>query len=390
MAGFGSRGRRLWSIGVLLGCMASVPALAQSGQDDADMARELNRLTAGVFVLDKALKLDPALRAQAEKMGAAHVARIGTLLPAWIQEERGVQGAGGKTVKAGDIYHAVWARLLNELAIWQVEPGDEAYERATLEALKASSLSCRTPGDTRFPDFSSRIMRMQTMPAPLRQAVLATERRLLEHWGQARTALPQWPDPLPQDAGMAAVARLRAGTEPPPLALSPLLASHLLAERETYQAQPWEIRCAFQHWWLQVSLAQGTPPAQALNAFRYGTLITAADRYGSLFDSQDGGAAKPAASASPGYPALAARFDATGVTKISRRFDAAGKPVQASVTERRITVRGIRGVRPVAFENTFDAPSLRYALEGGPAGKSGTPAPVFEMVWQLDGQGGKP
>jgi hypothetical protein len=272
--------------------------------------------------------------------------------------------------------------LLNELALWQVEPGDAAYEQATLEVLKTSPLACRTAGDTRYHDFSSRIMRVQFMPPERRAAALATERELLEHWGKPRSAVQPWPNPLPQDAGMAAVALIRSGGKRPPLALAPHLASSLLAEREGYNDLAWETKCAFQRWWLLVSLAQGDTTAAALNAFRYGTLITATDRFGRQFESEGEPASKAKASARPGYPKLALHFDVTGSTKVSRWRDASGKPERASVTDRNITVRGIRGVRPVAFENTFDELAAQYALKGG-AATPGNPE-VFEMVWTLE------
>jgi hypothetical protein len=227
------------------------------------------------------------------------------------------------------------------------------------------------------------MMRVQAMPPERRQAALATERELLEHWGKPRPVAQPWPNPLPQDAGMAAVARIRTGGQRPPLALTPHLASNLLAKREGYNDLPWETKCAFQQWWLRVSLAQGEAPAAALNAFRYGTLISATDRFGRVFESEDEQASKGESPARPTYPKMASRFNVTGVTKVSRWFDASGKPDHASVTDRKITVRGIRGTRPVAFENTFDALAVHHALKGGAAAKPGT-AEVFEMVWTLD------
>jgi hypothetical protein len=80
---------------------------------------------------------------------------------------------------------------------------------------------------------------------------------------------------------------------------------------------------------------------------------------------------------------LAARFDVTGVTRVSRWFDATGKPERASVTDRKITVRGIRGARPVAFENTFDAAAVAYALKGREPSGAANPE-VFELAWGLD------
>lgn len=349
------------------------------------MSAQLNADLARSFVLPKALKLDPALRVDADQLGAAHLARIKALVPAWLQEERRAQASAGARANSSDVYFAVWARLLNELALWQLAPGDAAYEKATLEVLKASPLVCRTEGDPRFDDFASRVARLQAMPPAQQKAALDTERQLLNDWGKARAAPPPWPNPLPQEAAMAAIARMRDGGPRTPLALPPFLASSMLAQRETYDEKPWESKCGIQQWWLRVSLAQGDSPAAVLNAFRYGTLITATARFGNMFESVEQQGAAPASGEAPAFPKLAARFDASGVTRISRSFDAAGKPVQASVVERKITVRGIRGARPVAFENTFDAPALSYALNGGGAINTGKPGPqVFELVWQLE------
>jgi hypothetical protein len=46
--------------------------------------------------------------------------------------------ASPRAANPTELYFAVWARLLNELALWQIEPGDPAYERATLAVLKTN------------------------------------------------------------------------------------------------------------------------------------------------------------------------------------------------------------------------------------------------------------
>ena len=312
-------------------------------------------------------------------------------LPAWTAEERRLQAGDGVRTTDNTVYTAVWARILNELALWQLEPGDAAYEKATLEVLKTSPLACEIKADPRVNDFAGRIMRIQAMPPAQRQAALANERRLLEHWAKPRPAIPAWPDPLPQDAAMAAVEKIRDGGERPAPALSPALASELLGKRTAHADLAWQSQCELERWWLRVSLAQGASPETVLNAFRYATLMSAVERYRVDAGSEAGDGARDAANstAPPPYPALAKRFDVTGVTRVSRRFDAAGKPVAASVVERRIKVRGIRGMRPVAFETTFDALALHYALQGGDGGRPGAPLPpVFEMVWTLDAQKG--
>lgn len=396
MSTFSIRMRCLLSACVLA---ASGAAAAAPSEEDAAMARALERDLGMVFTLPPDLKLDPALHAEGDAIAAAHLARMHGLVADWIQEERTLQSGSGGKAPSSAVYYAVFARLLNELALWQLAQGDAAYEKATLDAIQASPAVCTNAGYNRPHDFLTRLGRVQAMPPAARPAALATERRLLEAWGKPRAAPPPWPSPLPQDAGMEAVMRMRAGGARPALALEPVLASYLLAERKGYDSLAWPNRCGFQRWWLAVSLKEGRPAAEVLTAFRYGTLIGANERYGAFFEQENGAdpdKPKPAdPGARPAYPKLAARFDVTGATRVSRRFDAAGKPVQASVTERRIEVRGIRGVRPVAFEDTFDALAVRYALAGGGADQ------VIEMQWRLDPatpaapgagapQGGKP
>lgn len=394
----------LLSIGVLAGSACAAPPAAANApsEEDAAMAQRVERDLGLVFIMPPDIKLDPGLRTEADAIAAAHLTRMHALVPGWIEEERRLQAGPDGKAPSAPVYYAVYARMLNELALWQLAPGDAAYEKATLDAIQATPAVCANAGHDRHHDFLTRIVRVQAMPPQARAAALATERRLLEAWGKPHPAPPPWPNPLPQEVAMEAVAQMRSGGARPPLALSPVLASILLAERERYDSMPWPTRCAFQRWWLGVSLAQGRPAAEALTAFRYGTLITASERFGDAFEREAGStAAKPrtaATAAPPSYPKMAARFDVTGVTRVTRRFDAAGKPVQASVIERRIQVRGIRGVRPVAFEDTFDALALRYALGGASVASSESgPAQTFEMKWDLEPstggaatQGGKP
>lgn len=349
-------------------------------EENAALAKLLHRALLRSFVLDKNLKIDPALRTAADELSAAHVARIDQLFPVWLAEERQAQV---KNPEYGDMFMAVWARMLNELALWQIEPGDADYERATLAVLQSSPRVCFTAGDSLHTDFASRIMRIQAMPAEQRAASLATERRLLSRWGQPRGEVAAWPDPLPQDAGAQWRKRLASAGERPVQALSPVLAHALLVEKKSYESLHPQLKCALQQWWLQVSLKQGATPAAALNAFRYGTLISAADRFNDA-DERAVSDGKPGPAGVPAYPAVATRFLVTGTTTMRARLDAAGKPVQASVAERKIDVPGIRGARPVAFENVFDAAAVKYALGGYRYEQQrGADPVVFQLAWSL-------
>jgi hypothetical protein len=377
---------------VLAGAFACMPGGAQATpepgfSDDirAQMVQALHRDLARAFALDKQLVLDPALRAAAEKIAEEHLARIDKLLPAWVDEERVHQSTAGKPPSSTYVSWAVYARMLNELSLWQLEPGDAHYEAATLAALRNGSGVCEVAGDTHFTDFASRILRIQAVPAAEREAMLAGERQLLAHWGQLRANPPPWPDPLPQQAAYALLQRGPVDAAHPRLALPPMLAYSVLGKDQDYAALEPTERCMLQQWWLRESLRQGVAPAAALNAFRYGTMLTVVDRIGNAWD-KPGAADVKAPAGPPSYPSVAKGFMATGVTTVNVRLDADGKPLDAAVIGRKIVVPGIRGVRPVAFENVFDAATVKYATDEGRNYKkpSGNSPYKFQMNWSLD------
>lgn len=364
----------------LLGAPAAATAApVDNTAKDAGDVHWLHGYLAHSFTLPKDLPIDPALRSAADQIGTAHMARVDQLLQVWIDEERAARPVGTATTD-NNLLYAIWARMLNELALWYLEPGDAAYEQATLAALRTSPMTCSSSGvDAHFLDYGARILRIQAMPPALRPAMLESERTLLARWGQPRPAPAPRPYPSPQDAAMAAIAQIRTGGERPQEALPPVLASVLLGDRNTYEQMGWDLRCGLQQWWLRVSLARGSTPAAALNGFRYGTLLTASYRFGNVFEIEDGNTPPAGTSATPQYPKMAQRFELVGSTVVTRTFDKAGNPAQVSVSARDITVPGIRGVRPVPFEDAFDALSIEYGLQPVNPGK-----PVFKMVWDLE------
>jgi hypothetical protein len=167
--------------------------------------------------------------------------------------------------------------------------------------------------------------------------------------------------------------------------LPPRLAYTVLGQGKDYAALHPVERCVLQQWWLQESLRRGATPAAALSAFRYGTMLTAFDRAGDAFD-KPGADAGTAPAGPPPYPGIATHFGVTGVTTVNVRLDPSGKPLQAAVIGRKVDVPGIRGVRPVAFENVFDAATVKYATQDGRTyGKPSGDAPhKFQMTWSLD------
>ncbi|NIA54091.1 hypothetical protein HAV22_10595 [Massilia sp. TW-1] len=368
-----------------LGCAQAATAPEFSDDMRTLITQGLRHEVVRIFTLDKDLPLDPALRAAAEKIAEEHVARFDKLLPVWLSEEAALESLAGKAPSFREASSALLARLLNELALWQLEPGDAHYETATLTALRNGPDACYGIPDSLAADFTVRILRIQALPAGEREAMLASERQLLTHWGQARANLAPWPDPLPQEAAYALLRRGPPAGDHPRLALPPGLASDVMGKGADYAAlQPGE-RCVLQHWWVRESLRQGIAPAAVLNAFRYGTMLTAVARYGSTFDKSGAATGKDVAGPPP-YPSVAKFFAVTGVTTVSVQLDRDGNPLQASVIGRKIQVPGIRGVRPVAFENAFDDAIVKYAMqEDRHYHKPSGDAPFkFQMVWNLD------
>jgi len=385
--------RRSWvrpglALAVLLGLASAVQAAsavpAADHPEDPGFARATEKNLAAVFVLPKDLAIDPELRSAADKISAAHLARVREQLPGWIKEERAIQGDNSNTNR---VYYAVVARLFNELALWQVEPGEAAYEQATLAAILSSPSVCRTGSNRPNQDFARKVLRIQAMAPAQRQAALATEAAQLACWGTPRT-VPAWPALHPRDVVKAALVgkpakpEKAAGARAP--ALPPLLASRLLSDGAPYEKLARDETCLLQHWWLRTSLAQGKSREEVLNAFRYGTLVMASDRFYQESDGEaDAAADNP--SGRPPYPKFAARFDVTGKTTVSRRFDAQGQAIEAGIVKREIEVGGIRGVRPLAFEDALDAATLRYALHPDTRPQAGKATePLFTMVWALD------
>lgn len=371
-------------------CCALLPARAATDAPDQQMLQGIQIDLARIFALAPEFPLDPALRSAADDISAAHLQRMRQLVPQWTAEEKKLQTADGQTHPAWQLYSAVWARVLNELALWQIEPGDAAYEDATLDALKTSPLACRTYGDFRFRDYAARIARLQAMPAARRTAALESERRLLARWGQARPAAATLPDPLPHEAALAALASLTPDQQAARLALPPILAAEQ-AEKKPYAKWHPEEQCLLQQWWLRESLRRGATPAAVLNAFRYGTLVSVSERYTGMFDQPAPGTKPQLDDSKPVFPRLAARFAITGSTILSAQLDDKGKPRRVSVVQRTVSVPGIRGERAIAFENVFDQAAVDYGMKGFPFNKTATDVPIkFQLMWTLPPEGAAP
>lgn len=382
------------SLALCCGAVLAAPVPAKEQRDDVGMLQALRQQVEPAFLLHKELQVDPALRTAANALSEAHLVQVERLLKSWVAEERARQDAQGKSISTQELFMLVLARLFNELSLWQLDPGDAAYEEATLAVLKSSPQPCAAIGGWQNNDFGRRIARIQAMPALQRDAALATERQLLARWGQVRAAVPPMPEVLAEDAITALLKRWHDGGPRPALALSPALASKVLAERHSYASLHKNEMCALQQWWLQMSLLQGTTPAAALHVFRYATMNSASERYGvTAVIADDKG---DAAAATSSYPKIARNFSTTGSTRVRVRLNAAGQPLQASIVERTVRVPGIGKARPVAFEQIFDAQALHNAMKGkNYKADDGGDTVTYLINWHLDGmddarEGAKP
>jgi hypothetical protein len=94
--------------GILIGSASSVIAAPPAVDEEAAaMARGIQTELARPFRLPKDLHFDPDLRAEAENIAAAHLARLKQTLPALLEEERRLQTVKGVKPKARAVQFAV-------------------------------------------------------------------------------------------------------------------------------------------------------------------------------------------------------------------------------------------------------------------------------------------
>ena len=118
---------RLAPLAFALHCASAPAAALIDHAKEAQILKVLHRDLAKLFVLDDKLALEPALRAEANEIAAAHLARMEKIMPLWLAEERDLVSAQGKVFGDGYTSMALWARMNNELALWQIDPGDADY-----------------------------------------------------------------------------------------------------------------------------------------------------------------------------------------------------------------------------------------------------------------------
>jgi hypothetical protein len=346
----------------------SFAAQGQTLQDvDKTIAAEAMQWMDAVFAVAPEATIDAPLRAAAEDLARAHKARLPALIDAWLAQER---AAGGPELKPDALRRQLLSRLTNELALWRLREGGKSFEDAWLAALAQPRLCQGQGGHTYYTDL---VLLWQGVPEAHRPALLAAERRLLEGWAVD----PPQPPPRPaldlRDTLRRAMADAPGAAAPP---MPPIVAMNLLRRGADDEQLHRAVRCAGFQWALQQTLAaDGTPPAQAWLAWRYAMLPTA-----------DFWFSQPERDAKGGdYPPVAQRLSVEGAVtvELTARDSADAAAPFARIASRNITVPGVRGVRPVAFETLLDAASLKRAATARiPADSRGRRR--VEYLWRLE------
>lgn len=352
------------------------PSPAAAANGDADSARRegvamLQKWLRADFELPAVLKLDDALRRDAQALADAHIARMGKVIETWAAEEAALLGANAGY---NEIAPRLVARYANESALWQLDSTGADFDRVMLRSLQ-------NPGGCPFEQlgatsFARMVLTVQRMPPADRAVALDAQHVLLARWGAERGAIPARPEPAMLDLAQQAVERIRApvraSDEPP---LTPNLA--LLLLRPPYRPLPAANRCELVGWWLRREAAGGRAlPPDSLTAARYALIPSAQDSLGHLVARR---------SEPDGYPPLAGVFRVEGSVHVGGRARASGVGFdQPVVRKRAVSVPGIRNVRPVAFETIFDDASLaRVATMKTGAAAAGESVEV-EIKWAVE------
>lgn len=351
--------------------------LAAQDQEIVSSMLEWNK---SIFNLPNDLALDPPLRQAASQIAQEHLARVRTLGPVWIAQERAASGNPSLLSRAQ--VRSLYAHSINELAIWSVESGGPAQDEAWLKAALAPA-SCYASAY-----FAQRIAMIQAAPLDSRAALLAGERELLSHWGTTRQHLPPRPTAQELDAADHAIARMRAGLPVAAEPMTPALAGRLFdRDRKPGKSDGldrWD-KCAKSQWWLASQLAGGKiDKITALNIYRYSTMADA-NGYAPASVVQKTAAARPNEAKQP-YPPVAAYFSVEGLTTIEARTDDQGKFLKAQVVSRKITVPGVYDNAPIAFESLLDPASLEFAEKRQKYSPGANPTVRFEIKWYLTGE----
>ena len=121
-----------WWIGLTIHCAVLSPLTAAAAAatptaqellaaQDQELVNGMLVWAKSIFTLSNELALDPPLREAANQIAQEHLARMRTLGPVWIAQERAA--SGNPNLPGRSLTQSLYARSINELAIWSVESG---------------------------------------------------------------------------------------------------------------------------------------------------------------------------------------------------------------------------------------------------------------------------
>jgi hypothetical protein len=371
----------MWTAIVVAGAMAAA-AYAQPAATAADeLAAAQHAWLKRVFDVPQNLSVDPGLREAGEAMAQALLDRMRPILRTWIEEERARVGA---SAPSGDVDRHVLARLVNELALWQLDRVGGEHEQAWLEVAQKPGI-CRA--DSTDSLFARRLLWLQAATPARRTAMQAGEVELLRRFGTLRDAVPERPTVPAFERAERLLQQIKSGGARPPVAMPPVLAAQLFGPDDSVDALAAESRCALHQWWLQNALRDTSPkPDEAALVFRYAQLADASR----LLSVPPAASADKAQVQADGYPDLARSFIVQGRIVVEALVDEQGRLRRARVIQRDLNVPGIHGIRPVAFETTLDqastdrAKTVKFQKPDPAKLKGGESAQRIEFVWRLE------
>lgn len=343
---------------------------------DAELVASLVGWRRQTLAMASDQELEAPLAEAVDQLVQAHLKGLPAVLMAWLAEERAATGNPG--LEGGVLSKALFQRSLNEMAIATVESLGQDADRAWLAAVLAPKACSFLPPQ----HFARQVAMIQAAPLELRPALLAALKEQFARWGTQRRALPERPPAAELASADRALTRLRQSLPVDAAPMSPYLAGQVFARnRKADKPDRWE-QCARSQWWLQSQLAAGrTEPARALAIYRYSTMLDVSDFVPEAFKAE---AQRPGAGdGKPAYPRAASFFQVQGLTQVAVSLDAEGHATRAEVIARKLSVPGVRGNRPVAFETLLDEAAVTYARQRNyPTGQARETS--FEMMWNLD------
>jgi hypothetical protein len=355
---------RSWNrrMGLLAGLLAATWAQAQApAAADAELLKRWVPAAQQWLQAPAPGKLEPALQQAVAEVTAVAQQRVAELAPGWLAQLRQDTSFKGPE---GAVEAALWRRVVNELALWHLQPLSPALTEGWIAAATRPDFCALDTGEVSW--MGRQLSRWSLLPADARAELLASERAAMARFGDAPTPPPR-PVPGAMEAASAALDGLRRAAGPrPQVQIPPVLAYWAVAKAQPVAAQDPVVRCALNQWWLREQLARAAPGdaaarARALLAFRYAWLPEAQDISGHRPLKDTSGKPEP-----PGidYPTLARQQEVTGEVTVTASLDAAGVVRDARVTDRKLRAVGVPG-RPVAFETLLDAAALAKARTPG-------------------------